>query len=133
MIPVLLVFSNQALLVLRVVVGLIFVAHGWPKLKNLKGTQAWFGSVGFKPGWLWGTLAALLEGVGGPLIIVGFGTQPFSFLLAIQMLVAAIWQKRQGKNFSGGYELDLLLVAALLVLAATGGGTISLEGYFRLI
>ena len=132
MIPVLLVFSDQALLVLRVAVGLIFVAHGWPKLKNLKGTQEWFGSVGFYPGWLWGTLVSLLEGIGGPLLIIGFGTQPLGLLLAIQMLVAAVWQKKQGKNFSGGYELDLLLAAACLALATAGGGAISLEGYLRL-
>lgn len=127
MIPVLLIFSDQALLVLRVVVGLIFLVHGWPKLKNLKGTQEWFGSVGFRPGWLWGTLVGVLELVGGALLVLGLLVQPLGILFAVQMAVAAIWQKRQGKGLAGGYELDLLLVAASLALATLGGGILSLD------
>jgi len=125
-IPILLVFSNQALFILRVVVSLIFVAHGWPKLKNLKGTQEWFGSVGFKPGWLWGTVVALLETAGAVLILLGVFTQPLAFLLAGQMLVAALWKKKMGKSLKDGYELDLLLAAACLILATMGGGRLVL-------
>lgn len=126
MIPVLFVFSDWALLALRLAVAAIFLAHGWPKLKNLKGTQEWFGSVGFKPGWLWGTYVALLETVGALMLILGFGTQAAAFLLAGQMAVAALWKKKMGKGLADGYELDLSLAAACLILATMGGGALAL-------
>lgn len=125
MIPVLFVFSDWALLALRVAVAAIFLAHGWPKLKNLKSTQEWFGSVGFKPGWLWGTYVALLETVGALMLILGLGTQAAAFLLAGQMAVAALWKKKIGKALVD-YELDLLLAAACLILATMGGGALAI-------
>mgnify|MGYP001607227807 FL=1 len=126
MIPVFLVYKDLALLLLRLVIAGIFLAHGWPKLKNLKTTMANFNIMGFKPGWLWGTYVALLETVGALMLILGVGTQIVALLLAGQMAVAAIWQKRQGKGLIGGYELDLLLVAASLALATSGGGMFAL-------
>ena len=111
---------------LRAVFAAIFLAHGWPKLKNLKSTQEWFGSVGFRPGWFWGTLVALQETVGASLIFLGVFTQPLALLLSVQMLVAALWKKKQGQKLVDGYELDLLLAAAGLVLALTGGGALAL-------
>ncbi|MDO8430077.1 MAG: DoxX family protein [bacterium] len=126
MIPVLLAFSDLALFILRVVFAGVFLVHGVPKIKNLKSTQEWFGSVGFKPGWFWGTLAALLETVGAALILLGLGTQPLGFLLAGQMAVVTLWKMKNGQKLSGGYELDLLLMAIGLILATMGGGALAL-------
>ena len=50
--PFLLLWSEWAIFALRVFVGALFLAHGLPKLKNLKGTGEWFQSVGFKPRFL---------------------------------------------------------------------------------
>jgi len=121
-IPVLVAFNDWALLFLRLVVGLIFLAHGWPKLKDLKTTQQNFGMMGFKPGWLWGTVVAVLEGAGSILLIVGLSTQAVSLFFAVEMMVAAIWKKKRGMGLVDGYELDLLLAAAGLILATLGGG-----------
>ena|SRR3989344_7052404 len=132
MINLLLPFGDYGLLVLRLMVAAIFAAHGWPKLKNLKTTQQNFGMMGFKPGWLWGTVVALLESAGSVLLIIGLGTQLLAFLLAIQMLVATVWKIKTGNKFVSGYELDLLLVACLLALATSGGGALSLDNSFRL-
>lgn len=126
MIPVLLAFSDLALLVLRVVFAAVFLAHGLPKAKNLKSTQEWFGSVGFKPGWFWATLVTILETAGAVLVLLGFGTQPIAFLLAGQMAVVTLWKLKNGQKLNGGYELDLLLMAAGLVLATMGGGNLAL-------
>ena len=132
MVPVLFAFSETGLLALRLVAAAIFLAHGWPKLKSIKTTQQNFGMMGFRPGWLWGTIVALLEGLGGPLLLIGFLVQPLGVLLAFQMVVATFWKLKQGQKFVNGYELDLLLVAALLVLATAGAGALSVDNYFRL-
>jgi len=112
----------MALFVLRVVFGLVFVVHGWPKIKNIKQTQESFNAMGFRPGALWGTFIALLEAIGGLAIILGVFTQPIAILFAIEMLVTTLWKIKQGKGFANGYEFDLLLLATAIALIALGGG-----------
>ncbi len=126
------IWSLQALFVLRVVVGTIFLAHGWPKIKDIRKTQAGFSAMGFRPGALWGTLIALLEPIGGLAIILGIYVQPLAVLFAIEMFVAMIWKIKQGKGFVDGYELDLILLAAALTLATLGAGAYSL-GQFLIL
>lgn len=126
MILPLLVFADWALLALRLMVAWVFLAHGWPKLRNLKTNAENFGMMGFKPGWLWGTIVALVENAGSALLILGIGTQVVGVLMAGEMLVAAIWKKKQGMGLVNGYELDILLAAAALVLATRGGGALTL-------
>ncbi len=109
-------YSGWAFATLRVVVGVIFLAHGWPKLKNLKQTQEWFGSIGFKPGVFWGTFVALLETFGATALILGLFVQPLAALFVVLMLGAGFWKMKQGQKLSGGYELDLVLLAACLLL-----------------
>lgn len=130
MIQLFLVFSDWALVLLRLVLGLIFIAHGWPKLKDLKTTQANFDGMGFKPGRLWGTLVALVEFVGGILFILGLFTQAAAFILAIEFIVIIIWKLKIKQKLVGGYELDLALLAALLVLATMGSTLYALDSVF---
>lgn len=124
---ILLVFSDWSLLALRLVVGIIFLVHGWPKLKKLVETWGNFSMMGFKPGWFWGTIVAVLEVVGGALLVLGIWVQVPALLLAIQMLVATFWKIKNGQKFSGGYELDVILVAAALVIMTMGSGAFSLN------
>jgi putative oxidoreductase len=114
-------WSPYVLFALRVVFGLVFVIHGLPKLKNLKQTQENFDSMGFHPGYLWGTFIALLETIGGLAIILGVLIQPIALLFAFEMLVTTIWKIRQGKGFVNGYEFDLLLLVVSLTLIAFTG------------
>lgn len=126
MIQFLFVFSDWGLLILRVALGLIMVAHGWPKLKNLKGTAEGFKAMGFKPPRFWGTVVAIVEFFGGLVLILGLFTQFFAFLILIQFMVAILRVKgRQG--FVGGYEFDLLILVAAFALMILGAGTISLD------
>lgn len=131
MLTILFPYADWGVLLLRVIFGLIFLIHGWPKLKNLKGTQAWFDSVGFKPGVFWGTLVALLEVFGGLLLIVGFLTQIISILLAIQMFVITIWKIKIGQKFVSGYELDLILLGVAIAFMLNGGATYALDAYYN--
>ncbi len=110
-------YNYWALSLLRIVVGLIFVAHGWPKLKDLKATASNFSGMGFRPGALWGTIAALAEVFGGLALLAGMGAQTAAAVLALELVVIIVWRLDKGDKFVGGYELDLLLLAAMLFLA----------------
>jgi len=121
------VFSDWSLFFLRMVLGFIFLWHGWPKIKNLKETQQNFGMMGFKPGILWGTVVAAVEFFGSLSLLSGLFTSAFALILAAQMLVATLWKLRRGQKFVSGYEFDLLLVVSLLAIATLGGGIYSLD------
>jgi putative oxidoreductase len=120
-------YSDWALLALRLILGGVFVAHGFPKLKNWKGTTQWFQSIGFKPGWLWGTVAGLLEFFGGIALVIGLRTRFAALFLALQFAVIIIWKLARKTPMSGqnGWELDLVILGALLALLTVGGGMYS--------
>lgn len=132
MISILFAFQGFALLALRIGVGLIFLAHGWPKIKNLKQNAVNFSMMGFKPAYFWGTIIALLEVFGAAGLIAGLFTQPFALLLGVEMIVAMLWKIRKGQKLVGGYELDMLMVLASFALATSGAGFYSLENYWQL-
>ena len=123
--------GDIALLLLRLVVGLIFVVHGWPKLRDLKGTAGNFEGMGFKPGTFWGTLVALVEFVGGLAIFFGLYTGLAALLIGIEMLVGIFWKMSRGQGLAGGYELDLILLAGCIALLTLGPGVYSIE--YRLL
>ena len=126
------IFSEWGLVALRVAFGVVFFAHGFSKFKNLKETQEWFQSIGYKPGAFWGTLVALVETLGSLAIILGFYTQSAAVLLAVVMINSTIWRMRQGHKLVGGYELDLALLGIALFLATNGAGIYSLDAYWNL-
>ena len=111
-----LVMSDWAILILRLVIGVVLLAHSIPKLKDLKGTANWFSSVGFKPGGFWAPLVAIVEIVGGIGFILGILVQPLALIISIQFLVISIWKIITKKPLIGGFELDLIILAATLVL-----------------
>jgi putative oxidoreductase len=134
MIQPLLVFSDFSILILRVVLGIVMVVHSLPKIKNLKGTAASFEGMGFRPGAFWAVVAVFVEFVGGLGLILGFLTQFFALLVALQFAVILIKLKlKPGARLAGGYEFDLLIFAAALAIATLGSGALSLDNYSGLI
>ena len=119
-----------ALFILRVVLGALFIVHGYPKLfKNFSGFASWLESMGLKPGKFWALVAGVVEFFGGILLVLGLWTQLVGLLIAVQMLVA-MWKAKWGKvglTDQGGWELDLIYLTAGLVLAMAGGGAYSLD------
>lgn len=127
-------WTNLALLFLRVVVGVLFVGHGTQKAfgwfggYGIAGTAGFMEQLGLKPGRLHATAAAVGETVGGLLVLLGLWTPVGAALIVAVMLVAimtvhlpkGIW------NSNGGYEYNLTLIGAALVLAATGPGAYTL-------
>lgn len=127
MIQPLFVFYDWALLALRLALGVILIAHGYPKLRNLKGTAEWMGSVGLRPGIVFAGIAVAVEVFGGLALIVGFATQLVALLVLVQFLAIILTVNRM-KGLKGGYEFDLLIAAAAALLATTGSGLFGLDG-----
>ena len=132
MLTILFPFGEWMHLVLRLAVAIIFLAHGWPKIKDLKTVADNFNAMGFKPGRFWGTYVAVLEVLGGALLLLGAGVQILGILFAGEMLAAAIWKIKKGQKLINGYELDLLLLSACLALATWGGGLLAFDNSFRI-
>jgi putative oxidoreductase len=129
---------NLALLVLHVVVGVLFFAHGVQKLfgwfggYGIEGTAGFFEQIGLRPGRLHAWAAGVAETLGGILLALGLFT-PIGSALIISVMVTAIitvhWQKGPF-NTEGGYEYNLTLVAVAFALAGVGPGEWSLGNVF---
>ena len=122
--------------ILRVVTGIIFIAHGLPKLGLMGGpgverTAQFFANVGIPFPELSVWLTILAEAVGGALLIVGFLTRFAAFTQVIAMLVAVFvvhWPN--GLTGDGGYEWALLMAAASACLLFEGAGKASIDRAF---
>ncbi|MGB9609055.1 MAG: DoxX family protein [Minisyncoccia bacterium] len=129
MFSLLLIWSGWTIFLGRLILGIIMIIHGLPKIKNLKGTAEWFNSSGFKPGIFWGTIVAILEFFGGIFLIFGFLTQVIALLLAIQFIVILVWKILKHQSFNA-FELDLLILALVFILLFNGSGELSLDKFF---
>jgi putative oxidoreductase len=119
---------NAALAILRIVVGVIFIAHGAQKLFvfGLAGVVGAFGQMGVQMPGVTGPAIAFLEFFGGIALVLGLLTQPVALLIAVDML-GAIALVKINKGLIGGYEFELVLLASALVLALAGAGEYSLD------
>ena len=131
---------NVALLVLRIVVGVLFAGHGAQKLfgwfggHGLAGTGGFFDSLGLGPGRATALMAGMSELFGGLLFALGLVTPLATALISAVMFVAIMsvhW--RQGLWVTeGGIEYPLVLVAVAFAVAASGPGEYSLDHAFGL-
>jgi putative oxidoreductase len=126
---------DVGLLVLRLVLGVIFAAHGAQKLfgsfggPGLKGMAGFHEQLGIKPPYLMAVLAGLAEFVGGILVAVGFLTPVAAVALIVTMVVAVLAVHLKNGFFAqnGGYEFNLALAGMALTLLLTGAGALSLD------
>lgn len=125
-------FSDWAFLVARISLAAIFVAHGWPKLVNFEQTAKNFSAMGFKPGKFWGPLVALLEFFGGLALALGLFVQPVALLFVGEFAVIIVWKIWRRQPLVGGWELDLVILGAALLLTTLGAGELSLAGFLNL-
>ena len=110
---------------IRVLAGIIFIAHGIPKLVNIPGTQHFFShALGFPPEMV--VIIALLEVIGGFALLFGILTRVSAILFIIEMIGSTLTAKLS-KGFASGYDFDLLLMAVSISLLLTGPGKPSIE------
>jgi putative oxidoreductase len=115
---------GYGLLPVRIMAGVIFIAHGLPKFFGISQGYGFFRSVNLPPELF--VPIALLEVIGGLAILIGILTRIASALLIIEML-GAILSVKLSKGFVGGYEFELLLISICLSLVIMGPGRISIE------
>jgi putative oxidoreductase len=119
------------LAILRIVVGVIFFAHGYQKLFKIgfHGVTGFFGHAGIPLPALSAAIVILVEIVGGFLLITGLATRIPAGLNAVDMIVAiGVVHARHGFfGQGGGFEFPLALLGATLCLALAGGGAASVK------
>lgn len=121
------------LTILRVVLGVIFVAHGLPKLTGgMEGTAAYFSSLGIPAPLVVAWLVALLETLGGLALLLGFLVTPVSLLLALHMLTGIVLAHAPNGFYVIGFgrdgvEFNLLLIATLLAMIFCGPGLAAID------
>ncbi len=130
-------YPDLALLVLRVVVGGVVIAHGLLKLGlvgkggSIAGVAGWFNSMGLQPGMFWAYVATLAEAGGGLLTVLGLGGPIGPGVLAGDLVVVTIVAHVPQGFWAGGgkvgWEFPVPLAAGGLAIALAGSGAWSLD------
>ena len=115
-------YGGLGFVIPRLILGALLIVHGWPKIKDLRQNAANFNGMGFKPGVVWGTIAALLEFLGGIGIVLGLWVPYACFLFMGEFAVIIVWKWLKKMPFVSGWEMDALIFALLLMLFTLYGG-----------
>jgi len=128
-------------MLLRVAFGLMLMTHGIPKMLGrshgsmadpMAGSVHLIGNVLHLPAApLIGWFIALLEGVGGLMLALGLLTRLVAPLVVVQMLVISWLLAPTFPWIDRGFEYPLMLVFVVLLIAARGGGPVSLDAWLR--
>ncbi|KAB0490668.1 DoxX family protein [Pseudomonas vancouverensis] len=127
--------AGYGLTVLRIVVGVIFAAHGSQKLfgafggYGLAGTAQYMESLGLTPGYLMATLAGGTEFFAGLALIVGLLVRPAALGLAFLSVVAIFSVHLPNGLFmaNNGYEFALALLGGSIAVLIEGAGKLSAD------
>jgi putative oxidoreductase len=124
--------QSWGLAVLRIVVGIVFFAHGYQKLFHFgfHGTAGFFAHAGIPLPMVSAVIVTLVEFVGGLLILTGLATRVGAALNAIDMIVAIFAVHLKNGFFAPmGFEFPLTLLGATICLVVAGGGALSLRRF----
>ena len=119
-------FRNTGLLLMRIGLGVMMITHGYPKLMG--GPEKWL-KIGRAVEYFsihsyhtaWGFAAAVAEGIGGLMLILGLFFRPTSILLMGTMVVAATKHLAQGDGLSGAsHAIELAFVFLGLIFLGPG-------------
>lgn len=124
-------------LLLRIMVGLIFIFHGIPKVQNMGFFSEFVGQLGFPVPVVFAIIVTFIETMGALLLFIGFGVRWVAMLMAIEMAVTTALVKfpqygfvASGLPAGAGAEFDLLILVASVVLFILGSGQLSMDKNF---
>jgi putative oxidoreductase len=131
-------FSTRAgygITVLRIIVGIIFMAHGSQKLfgmfggYGLEGTGQYMASLGLNPGYLMALLSGSAEFFGGLALFLGLLARPAAVVLIVMLVVAILSVHIHNGLFmaNNGFEFGLALLGAAIAVLIEGAGRVSLD------
>jgi putative oxidoreductase len=124
---------DLGVLILRVVIGALFVAHGTQKLfgwfggYGLQGTAGFMSSLRYRHGRMAALSAGVFETGAGLLLAAGFLT-PLAAAAIVGVMINAIVSAKLPQGLMNGYELDLVYAVGALAVAFTGAGRYSVDG-----
>ena len=132
--------NSTAATILRIVLGIVFFAHGAQKMLGWYGGYGFSGTMGYFTGTMhipavFACLAILAEFCGGIGLILGLLTRVAAFGISVNMLVAVMLVHREFGffvNWSGtqkgeGFEYHLLVLAMCTFLMIKGAGAFSID------
>ena len=143
-------FSDLASLVIRLLIGVLMIIHGYPKLFVKEARQQMIPmmqSIGVPRAVF--EIAAILEFFGGLLLILGLLTRLIAIFFIIYMIATTTLyltklinvpmpmgafeqQYKQTKGYIKGWELDTVIIASAVALMVLGGGIISVDALLGL-
>lgn len=121
---------DTTLLTLRLLNGVLFVAHGWAKLGDLRGFSEWLGQIGVPWPGLVSPMVACVELVGGVLLLLGVFSRLAALGHAVIMMVAIGLVHQpwvHGLTGHEGMEFPLTLLVTSGIIVFEGGGRYSLR------
>lgn len=122
--------TATAIAILRIVTGVVFLAHGYQKvfIFGHAGVAQGFAGMGIPAAGLAAGLVAAIELLGGLALVLGIGTRIAAVLLALDMLGAVLLvHARNGFFLPNGAEFALTLLGAVAALAIAGAGALSID------
>ena len=123
--------NQWSLTLLRIILGIIYIYHGYLKLfvaGGFAGTIGLFTKIGIPLPGVFALIVAVLEFGGGILLLIGLLTRWISLGIVIEMMVAIFKLHIQNGFLAGknGYEFPMLAIAALIIIIVNGPGTLSI-------
>jgi putative oxidoreductase len=125
--------ESFTVMLLRGLVGLIFVLHGWGKVSDVAGTAQNFQSLGIPEPQVMVYVAIAGEFFGGLGLLLGFLTR-FAALGTLCTMLVGIITVHLGKGFwnhNGGYEYPLVLALVSMFFVAYGAGPYSIDAMLQ--
>jgi putative oxidoreductase len=130
--------SDIAAAVARLLLALIFILSGWFKLVGIAGTSAYFTRLGVPEPQIMAYAVALVELLGGLLVLIGFKARWAALVLCVFTGIAlylghkfwAVPPEQYMNQFNHALK-NLAIMGGFLLLFAYGPGRYSLDARMR--
>lgn len=126
--------ADAAILIIRVIMGALFIGHGTGKLfgwfgqSGINGSAAFFKSVGYEPARELTIFAGVAETVAGVLLVFGFLVPLVAGGIMGDMANAAWVKSTHGFWISGnGFEYEFFVIITMLALTVAGAGALAID------